>query len=290
MPYKNKIIGIYSIQTPKGNTYVGSSINIRHRWVEHRSWLKHGKPHSKRLQTAYDKYLDKLEFKILEECQESDLQAREQFYIDTLKASLNTSEYVKNVWLSPDTREKFRKIHQSEEWKKLRSEIGKRNKSRWVRTDCSDGTSYENFAAGRKFGVSASHIKLLTKNQSLGKLGVRFKLSSDEWLAPRSPSQVIKDAIKKSGYSHSEETKNKMKIAAVGRSPTAYAMAKSIEATSKRVIGKSLEGLTVIDFFSMRDAARYVNPERYRTATAQICKAISGVKKSAYGYTWEYAA
>lgn len=182
MSNKETRCGIYAITTPNGTKYIGSSNKIERRWHEHRSNLRTGKHHSTRLQDAWKKHGVGLEFSVLQECAVEELNRLEQDWIDKLSPALNTSVFVKNVWLNPDTKEKFRVIHSSPEWKKARAEIAANASSRWIPVDCSDGRSFINMAAAaRAFGVKNSGIFHLVATQRAGKLGVRFKMANEAW-------------------------------------------------------------------------------------------------------------
>lgn len=86
------ISGIYKIQSvsnPK-KIYIGSAINIKHRWACHLSDLKKNKHASTKLQNHYNKYGKKdLEFSIISGCDKNDLVNMEQFYIDAYKPFFN---------------------------------------------------------------------------------------------------------------------------------------------------------------------------------------------------------
>lgn len=188
MSRKHCKCGIYRITTPAGSTYIGSSRYIERRWVDHVGRLRRGVHHSERLQAAWNKYRDRLEFDILEECAADKLNEREQAWFDELKPELNTSEFVKNVWLTPSIRKKMDDIMSSKAWSEERSRIGNTPTHRWVAVDCSDGTSYQRIsAAARAFGVRPSAIWHLVKTQRAGRLGVRFKLASVDWIEPAPP-------------------------------------------------------------------------------------------------------
>lgn len=84
-----KISGIYKITNLETNEYyIGSSINIKKRWTEHKCpchWKRY--PNNK-LYIAFQQYgLDKFSFEILEET--DNLREREQYYIDLLKPIYN---------------------------------------------------------------------------------------------------------------------------------------------------------------------------------------------------------
>jgi len=83
--------GIYSITSPSGKMYIGSSNNIPRRWNNHKHELRKGFHHSPYLQNAYNKYLTDLQFKVLLVCEEKDLQLYEQQYLDFYKPEYNIS-------------------------------------------------------------------------------------------------------------------------------------------------------------------------------------------------------
>lgn len=79
--------GIYQILcVPTGKVYIGSSVNIRRRWTQHREMLdrRYVKSHENTyLQHAWDKYgAEAFEFLVLEYCAPDQLIAREQYWID----------------------------------------------------------------------------------------------------------------------------------------------------------------------------------------------------------------
>jgi len=80
--------GIYQIKNIINNKiYIGSSVDIKRRWSEHRSDLKKMKHHSIHLQRAWHHYgEDVFIFTILEDVEEPDLLIeREQHYLDLYK-------------------------------------------------------------------------------------------------------------------------------------------------------------------------------------------------------------
>jgi group I intron endonuclease len=88
--------GIYIItNTINGKCYVGSSIHLDRRRLEHFSSLKSNKHHNNHLQQSYNKHgRDVFEFSILESFEITDdikdkLLEREQFWIDNLKPEYN---------------------------------------------------------------------------------------------------------------------------------------------------------------------------------------------------------
>jgi len=213
--------GIYSISTPNGSVYVGSSNKIERRWHEHRSNLRHGKHHSERLQAAWNKHGNLLRYEILQECDIQDLDRLEQEWIDHLNADLNTSAFVRNVWLNPETKEKFSRIHSSPEWRQARAKIAANASSRWIAVDCSDGRHFKKMAdAARAFCVSIGAIRHLVATQRPGKHGVRFKLATDEWREVITSAEQRVLTMRKNGTNkRSAESRARMSAAAKNRKP-----------------------------------------------------------------------
>uniref|UniRef100_A0AAU7J830 Homing endonuclease n=1 Tax=Xanthomonas phage MK21 TaxID=3148942 RepID=A0AAU7J830_9CAUD len=75
--------GIYAITSPSGKRYVGSAVNIRKRWWQHRCMLKHDKHHCAALQRAYHKYGGDLMYSVLVLCPKEELIKEEQWYMDS---------------------------------------------------------------------------------------------------------------------------------------------------------------------------------------------------------------
>jgi hypothetical protein len=99
MPYKEKIIGIYKIQSriKPERVYIGSASNMLHRWVEHKHQLRNGKHHSPKLQRHYDKYgEDDLIFELVENIGVKDrslIMEREKFYINFFRQEDDNKPY-----------------------------------------------------------------------------------------------------------------------------------------------------------------------------------------------------
>lgn len=81
---------IYQIKNlQNGRVYVGSSVNLKKRWREHKNDLKKGTHHSQKLQNAWNKYGEEsFEFSILEAVfDKAKLLEQEQHWIDLLCAA-----------------------------------------------------------------------------------------------------------------------------------------------------------------------------------------------------------
>jgi group I intron endonuclease len=81
----NKVSGIYGIRSlshPE-RVYIGSAINIKRRFNEHRSNLSLNKHGSPKLQHHYNKHgLNDLTFEVIVKCEKQDLIKAEQMFID----------------------------------------------------------------------------------------------------------------------------------------------------------------------------------------------------------------
>lgn len=78
------MIGIYKITNKiNGHAYIGQSVQIEKRWAAHKEKINSDKEKDYPLYRAFKKYgLDNFSFEIIEECQESDLNDREIYWID----------------------------------------------------------------------------------------------------------------------------------------------------------------------------------------------------------------
>lgn len=180
--------GVYKIQSPDGVVYVGSSVNIHNRILRHKNHLRKNIHYAKTLQQRWNEGQQGFVFEVLEECSASMLIERERFWAGC-----------------------FERLHNTY------AQIPEKN----VPVDCSNGKKYESFCdAAKEFGVRPSFIKHLADTQRQGKLGVRFKLASDDWREVLSHYDQIKATrLKNGGYQFTEETRQKMRDAKVGFVP-----------------------------------------------------------------------
>ena len=83
---EEKIIGVYKILNKVNNKlYVGSSTFVQSRLRLHKSHLRKNKHVNKHLQSSFNKYgIENFQFLLIEECEESNLIEREQYWIDLL--------------------------------------------------------------------------------------------------------------------------------------------------------------------------------------------------------------
>lgn len=123
---------IYVIRNQRnGKTYIGSAIDVKKRWREHKRTLRKGTHHARHLQRAWNKYgEDSFVFEIVEaNISAETLLQREQTHIDNCPRNLlyNTSPYVRNGFRGyQHTEETKRKISQAHIGRKRPPETGQR--------------------------------------------------------------------------------------------------------------------------------------------------------------------
>jgi len=111
------LCGVYLIVCyATGDMYVGSSVDVKRRWRQHRSVLRGDRSSCAKLQTAWDRYPEQFSFSLLRECLETELHKYEQYYIDMLNPVLNSAPAAgtnKGFRMSADQRARLRLRPQS---------------------------------------------------------------------------------------------------------------------------------------------------------------------------------
>ena len=168
------ICGIYSITTPSGKCYIGSSIDVRRRWYEHHWRMKRGKSSSPQLDRAYAKYGLQLKFRLLEECEPDGLRNREQWYLDNYKPDLNASDnaYCAALWAA-----------------KKGADLSAGAEARRCPLEDSNGNTYESVtAAAAHLGCSESLLRRRLKHHDPMPCGLRLRRPGEEWQPMRPPA------------------------------------------------------------------------------------------------------
>lgn len=227
--------GIYSItNTISGRKYVGSSVNIKQRWVTHRRSLINGRHENSRLQAAFKKYgIEAFVFAVIEVVPDlSTMLEREQYWLDELavaKHGYNISPTAGNrtgVKMSDESRAKMSskakgRIITPEHRAKLSAAMKgyQRTPEHRAKLGASrKGRAMPNISAALK-GIPKSPEAVEKQRRSL----TGRKQPADE-IARRAASMV--------GHAVSEETRAKIAAANKGRVKTPEEIAK-ISATLK---------------------------------------------------------
>lgn len=112
----DSVCGIYKISSicKPSRFYIGSSVDVYHRWIEHKSNLSRGKHHSPKIQNHYNKYGDNdLVFEVIEYCARNNLLKREQHYLDTLNPWFNTYPVAGSPLGHKPTKEHIEKVRKA---------------------------------------------------------------------------------------------------------------------------------------------------------------------------------
>jgi len=119
--------GIYIIENKiNGHRYVGSSVELKRRWNDHRSSLRKGQHHNAHLQSAWNKYgKDAFKFDILEHWEPEFLTSMEQWWMNMLQPEYNmapVSGNTRGIKLGPPSKEHRAKLSKAHTGKKLSDE------------------------------------------------------------------------------------------------------------------------------------------------------------------------
>lgn len=135
-----KISAVYKIvNTVTGDFYVGSSMDVKRRWRQHKwspTWERH--PNSKLYKDMKKYGVDKFRFQILAPVMEEYLKQVEQEFIELLHPTYNSNRA--NGWdveREKERKKKYRQTGKYKEYKKKwnQSEKGKESKKKWRQTE-----------------------------------------------------------------------------------------------------------------------------------------------------------
>jgi len=91
------VVGIYKITNKLNNkVYIGQSVNIKQRFKDHKSKQKRNREPNSHLYNSIEKYgLENFSFEVLEECEYTELNNRETFYINSHNSQDSSKGYNK---------------------------------------------------------------------------------------------------------------------------------------------------------------------------------------------------
>ncbi len=83
------LCGVYLMRASTGELYVGSSVDCKGRWRNHKVLMRSGKHSFRVMEIVARLGVTAFEFSMLEECSPDELTEREQHWLDKLKPTLN---------------------------------------------------------------------------------------------------------------------------------------------------------------------------------------------------------
>lgn len=215
-----KISGIYQIQSlcKPERAYVGSSVNIAHRWKEHLRDLNSGKHHSAKLQRHFDKYgMSDLMFIVSETCTPELLIIKEQTYFSPLPYFNCCPTAGSNLGFkhSEETKKKQSEAHRNiSDETRMKMSIAHKGKS--VNKGRVQGEE-ERKSRGRKGRVGWSKgLKNIFSPEVLKVMSEKAKARVFSEEHKRKISEALIGNTRAKGIKRSEETRRKMSLAQMG--------------------------------------------------------------------------
>jgi len=233
--------GVYQITNQiNGNRYIGSSMNIKKRWVAHKSKLNIGKHGNQHLQRAWRKYGEEnFKFEIVCSCPEDKIIEFEQFFLDARHPEYNIAIYASAPMLgrraSEETRRKMSEANKGKTaWNKgkHRSEETRRKISEALK-----GIKNPNYgkhpSAETRRKLSEAHKNISTETRR--KLSESLKGHTVSMETREKLSETNKGQIPWNKGKHlSEEHKHKLSEANKGKYPSEEHKHKISEAQKRR--------------------------------------------------------
>jgi group I intron endonuclease len=207
------VSGIYIIKNEINNKfYIGSSVNIKKRWRDHRWRLRNNKHHSPYFQNSWNAYGEEsFTIEVLEECPVTDLLKREQFYIDEYTPEYNVSKTAGNRLGCKHSDETKKKIGDKHKGKTL-TDASKRK--------ISETRKGKPICEATRRALLAANIGRNHSEETKRKIGIanagKPNAKKGTFL-----SEHTKEAIRKAntGKRHSDDAKRKISEAKKGKTP-----------------------------------------------------------------------
>lgn len=204
--------GIYRIvNAANGKVYVGSAVNFRKRWIEHRRRLRKNDHHSRPLQAAWNKHGEHVfTFEVLEDvCDPCLLLAREQEWLDKMESGRHYNVcLVAGSTLGRKMSDETRKRISAAKIGKPNNQLGRKRTAEQI----------ERIAAGQRGKTMSPDAIAKTASGNRGQkrsADVRAKMA--EAARNRDPSWTVSMAEKQRGKVMSAESRQKMREAWVKR-------------------------------------------------------------------------
>lgn len=210
--------GIYKIEFPNGEFYIGSSTNLTGRTGKHLRLLGANSHSNEKMQAIYNKHgAPKISFLLV--CKRERLLAYEQILIDLLSPRINLSKDATRVEMTPEVRKKI-SIGQKENFKanperaraiSTRMKIQSSEKKEFYRNiqikSWSDPEAKRKRIENMK-GVKKKRVYWIGRNHSEES---KLKISKSKTGIKQSEEAIRNRFVSRAGYRHTEETKEKIR-------------------------------------------------------------------------------
>lgn len=264
----NRKSGIYFIRsTVNGKVYIGSTVNIRKRYREHKCILKSNQHTNIHLQRHYNKNGgNSLEYGLLELVTKDQLQDKEQDYVDKLDPEFNIMKecVVNRIGLEHSEKTKAKMKKASE----IRRKRGDYKKMAKILSEANKGNKYN---LGRK--CSEETKKKISKKLKGRKLTKEEKQKISEGLKGRDFSDDHRKSLSKA------MTGNKNNL---GKTLSKEAKQKISKAKSIEINQLTLDGEYIKTWKSASHASRILCINQ-----SNISSCTNGNRNKAGGFRWE---
>lgn len=235
--------GVYLITcTANARRYVGSSNDTVYRWRKHREKLASGKHWNRYLQRSWNKYgSEAFEFTILEVVEDaSQLQIREQHWIDTLRPEFNLSPFANRPTTEGLTYSEESRKRIAEGNRRVWENLTEDERKAWSENSTRHFQSDEIKARGK-----AGHARWAERRREMQ---AQRRAEWEEGREQREIERRAKLSAKHTGKHLSEETKAKLRAAATEQMSDPDMQAKhreAVQAAMQRpeVIERHREGI-----------------------------------------------
>lgn len=224
-----KIIGVYFIKNKINQKfYVGHSVDIYTRYRHHKSYLKKGNHHSIYLQRAWDKYgEDNFELVIFKECDnEKESIELEQYFIDNYKGMLynvsNNAYYGGDLLTGHPDRELIIEKRRRTQKIMMANMTDEEKRGKFGRSGSKNGMYGKHHTEEAKLIISKTHKgkPYAYKGQSLEERVGKERAVEIKQMLSNNMKLRTKELNPFFGKHHTEESKEKIKRANLGRKPT----------------------------------------------------------------------
>lgn len=288
-----KIAGIYIIKNLINNKfYIGSSINIKRRFIDHKRDLKSNKHASIKLQRAYHKYGEtNFSFIVLEQLCLSKL-----YDIKSLKETIINKEqfYLDSLLFANEDNNKFHKLGYNI-LRKADSSLGaKHSTDTKNKLSIAHKKKWNNNSYRKKMSIALKGVNSGNKREDLKKYNINNKSKKvyqydlngifiKEWPSAREASRKLN--IDLTNIARAANNKIKQSNGFLWR----YIFIDKIEninlthISAKPVIQYTIDNIYIKEWNSCLDAEK-----NNKITNGKVSMAANGLRKTAGGYIWKY--